>query len=171
LLFSFRQGVRYLIPVFIILVHYVLIGISKAPFSTIKKKYVLIFLAILGYLLPLRIVIVDFAKAKSSYVAEYGPTSKEAQECFSFIKKNTNENDVIVFHKPRVLGLYTHRKSFSNWHTFDNMKNISKDINQFSPKYILRTNELNNPALNIYIDNTKSLKIVFENEKYTLYKL
>ena len=170
LLFPYQQGARYLIPILIILVHYTLVGFKEIPFSTIKKKYLLIFLIIIGYLLPLRIAIVDFAKTNSRYVNNWGPTSNEAKETFAFIINNIPESDVIVFHKPRVLGLYTRRKSFSNQANYTSIEKINADIYQYESKYILTTDELNNNALNIFLEN-KKLDIIFENDKYCLYYL
>lgn len=171
LLFPHQQGVRYILPVFVILIYYILQGIKNAPFPTIKKKYILISLVFIGYILPLRMIIVNFEKANSTYVENWGPLTKEASETFQFISKNTTKEDIIVFYKPRVLALHTKRKSFSNQNNYTDLNQISEDIYQFSPKYILRTIELENNALNIFLENNADLSIVFENEKYTLYQL
>jgi hypothetical protein len=44
-----------------------------------------------------------------------GPYTPKSVEMFSFIEKNTREHEIIIFNKPRVIGLFSHRPSVMEW--------------------------------------------------------
>ena len=46
-----------------------------------------------------------------------GPYTPESVEMFSFIEKNTREHEIIIFNKPRVMGLFSHRPYVMDWNS------------------------------------------------------
>ena len=116
-----------------------------------------------------------------------GPCSKEATELFKYISSNTKNDDIISFFKPRVMSLYTGRKSGLAFH-LDKMKEISGidddemvfhtgilvyDINKFKDlgiKYIAHRKD--HPEELLAFDNQyEMLDNVFENGTFILYSL
>ena len=115
-----------------------------------------------------------------------GPYSKEATALFKYISSNTKNDDIISFFKPRVMSLYTGRKSGIVYH-LDKMKEISGvdiddemifhtcllvyDINKIKDlniKYI--THRKDHPEELLAVDNPdEMLDKVFENDMFILY--
>lgn len=170
LLFPYNQGFRYILPLMPIFIYFIILGIESIPYPPNTKFRFLAIIVLVGFLLPLRINIVQYAKWNKNHKHIKGPLSEHGKEVFKFIKENTDEDDVIVFNKPRVLGLYCQRKSFCNNTSYNTIEAIQDDLDQFSPNYILLSSELSNYAISLYIDSTQSLKPVFSNERFTLYQ-
>jgi hypothetical protein len=66
-----------------------------------------------------------------------GPYSADSVELFDYIKQNTKRSDAIIFFKPRVLTLYTDRRSFAIHRYFftpDNLYNLPAKYIAFSKK-------------------------------------
>lgn len=107
LVFPSRSAPRYLLPILPWFVYYMISGITWVA-GLLKR----------GKSIALSIFLVLFS---ATYVSAYGVIGfspmingidkRENLELFAFIKKNTSTSDVIVFRVPRILALYTDRKS------------------------------------------------------------
>ena len=88
--------------------------------------------------------------------------SKEAKEMWAFIDKNTPKNAVILFHKPRVLYLNTHRISFA-----------SNNIARFNEAdFVLWERDLWDNVINIDSDEfIKRTKLIYKNAQFKLFNV
>ncbi|MBI4598445.1 MAG: glycosyltransferase family 39 protein [Candidatus Omnitrophica bacterium] len=102
------QGIRYLFPVIPLYVAYALSGIRSLPWgrrNTTRR------------LATATVLIAIFASYAAAYTkVDYGPikegvAQRETVELFDYIRRDTDPSSVIVFAKPRVLSLYTGRRS------------------------------------------------------------
>jgi len=107
LIWPANQGLRFLLPLLPLLLFYALYGLdrsSQLPENVSGAAIVALTLA-LG----------------ASYLGAYGNTDDaelttgihevEAQQLFAFVRENTEDDDVVVFRKPRALSLFTGRRS------------------------------------------------------------
>jgi hypothetical protein len=113
---------RLLMPLFPFFIYFLLAGFSKISLSfALSKKYNFktvnaVYIFAIGLML-ISLVNISHATYKNivfnrTEVVD-GPYSPDSIEMFNYIKENTEENDAIIFHKPRVMSLYTDRKSFA----------------------------------------------------------
>lgn len=100
-----HKDIRYLIPIIPLFLFYTFYGIDKGINILIGRRAFLV-ISVIGCV--------------SSYSAKYtttnygrieGVTNRECIELFNYIKENTSFNDALIFTRPRVLSLYTERKS------------------------------------------------------------
>lgn len=99
-------GVRYLLPVVPFYIFYALQGLRALPQPKGFRNAA--FAAITAAAL------VTYVSGYSTYDFKEIPngiTKAEAAEFFDYVKRQTGENDVIIFTKPRALALYTGRKA------------------------------------------------------------
>lgn len=100
---------RYLIPIYPFYVFYILKGISL-----LKKYAVQIDKAVLLGMVLLLCYSYLIAPVRSQYdIVAGGIQSESAQGLFHFIEKNSEEEEVSVFVKPRVLALFAQRPTSS----------------------------------------------------------
>ncbi len=111
LLFPFRQGLRYFLPVIPFYFLYLLVGVE---FATKMVKQVAIRRIIVGllaslacasYLSGLTVIVRD-----SSSLPD-GPFVPEATEMFGYLREKTSPDATVVFTKPRVLALFSGRSA------------------------------------------------------------
>ncbi len=95
-----NQGVRYLVPVI------PLILVLALKMADRKKLHWLILVASLASYL--------FVYRTSFTMRPIGVGRKESLEMFELVKKNVNDDEVILFDKPRALSLFTGKVS-RNW--------------------------------------------------------
>ncbi len=99
-------GIRYMLPIVPFYMFYALQGVMALPDNGGIRKC--------GIAAVTLAIIATYALNYSSQ--DYneipnGITKAEAADIFDYIKKQTTENDVIIFTKPRALALLTERKS------------------------------------------------------------
>lgn len=165
---NYSQGLRYLFPIIPIIFYYIIIGLKSIQFKKeINTNY---------YILSLLFITIFLYKTEIATIAnrkhvEDGPFSTEALETFDFIKNNTDESAIFIFTKPRVLGLYSERLSLGNNPT-DNLKTTEKQLKDYNWKYILRTSELRDNAIDSFIFIHKNeLDTLYLNSSFVLYQL
>ena len=171
-IFPANQGIRYLFPVLPWLVFLCLKSLHDFEFNILGKKrlrnlYIplktsLIFIIFVAVALQIG----AYAKnAFSNY--ESADTNRAYTTCaievYDYIKKNTDEDDLLSFFKPRVLWLNTHRKGFSI--AQNNIERID-DVD-----YVLLAKGYENTALKELCETNYNNCIVFENNEFTLYYL
>ncbi|MDH3588323.1 MAG: hypothetical protein OEQ74_02845 [Gammaproteobacteria bacterium] len=118
IVFPFRQGIRFILPVLPFYLYFGVAGFFEASqvLSRVVDRSLWVsrsaFLLLLAACVP-----VLFATAESwSAVADEkpvlsGPYSDASQEMFRYIRDNLEEDSCIVFWKPRVLMFFTGRRS------------------------------------------------------------
>ena len=117
LVWPFKQGLRFLFPLLPFYLSFVLTGLEKClnishgPWKVLWK--------VVG-LCPVFLILILFLKSSILNASENlvnhrientGPYLSTSTELFSFITNNTETNSIIVFRKPRVMRLFTNRKS------------------------------------------------------------
>jgi hypothetical protein len=171
LTFSQRQGFRLIIPIFPFFLYFLIIGLSKVNLSfTISDKYNSFKINADSVFSCALILISLFYISHASYqnitfnktnVIE-GPYTPDSIGLFNFIKTNTKENDAIIFNKPRVVSLYTNRKS-AYIRQADDILNSNANYIAFNKKNI---------AFSIKARYLReNLDCVFENETFLLCSL
>ena len=127
LIWPYQQGLRFLYPILPFYIYYVFSGIfcvRGIPRPIFRSGLVgqtmvcSIFLPFLVFLGVQSLTIVSY-NIRHDWKLE-GPFDLLSKEMFQFINNETQENDVIIFFKPRVLNMITHRKAL--------MVNDSKDF-------------------------------------------
>ncbi len=99
-------GVRYLIPVIPLYVFYALHGVTTLFRKQRWQRYAFATLVVV----ILACYAGKYTKVNYGSIA-VGIGSSETTEFFDYIRTNTEENDVIIFTKPRALALFTGRRS------------------------------------------------------------
>lgn len=161
------QGFRYLLPIFPLMLYYIIQGIRRIQFDNkIKTNHVAI--AIFA-LIALQYKPGINAITEKPYVW-FGPQHPASQFAFKFIKENTPEDAIIIFEKPRVLGLYTQRDSY-NINKRNESVNAEQQIQELGFDYILISQDLKNDSLLGYIERHQNqLDLIYERGLMKLYK-
>ena len=108
LLWPFHSGIRFLIPVLPLYVFYGYLGLSLIRFGRAWKLQNLAFIA--------SILSIALSYAGQYSKANFGPIpggigKAETQEFFQYVRGHTEPNAIIVFRKPKALGLFGERQS------------------------------------------------------------
>ena len=95
-----------------------------------------------------------------------GPTVKESSEMFDFIRNNTSEDDIIGFFRPRVMYLYTGRKSLA-------LFGSSEEIPAKTDWYVCTIDQGDfyqyNSSLLKNMEGRRLIKEVFRNDNFVIY--
>ena len=95
----------------------------------------------------------------------------DSKMMFQYLASVTNENDTILFIKPRALSLYAQRTCFSNLPN-ERQEVLKIQLQRNHIHYLLTNKELPNPSLAIYIkSNLTSLNMEKEIGNFNLYKI
>lgn len=161
LLWIGTQGLRF---VYLILPFAVLWGAKGLIILNANRQFFGHFMSVL-LLIILANCVLDFRKINfDSKITTSGAYTKETKEMWAFIDKNTPKNAVILFHKPRVLYLNTHRISFA-----------SNNIARFDEvDFVLWEKDLWRGYEAINIDSSAFLKkteLVYKNAQFRLFKV
>ena len=160
------QGARSLIPVIPLYIFYALVGIKRTNFPRHKEIERSVFITL---------VVVIFVSYMGKYTTiDYGPiqdgiAKKETIELFDYIKEETNEKDVFIFAKPRVLSLFTGRRASVYHHTQD-PKDLWDYFYEINATYIIVAwdREELRPLIESYRD---SLQEVYSNSDFGVYRI
>lgn len=87
----------------------------------------------------------------------------EAQETYEYIKQNTNEEDIIIFCKPRVLWLNTGRLGFS-------ISDNADDLERGDYILLLKDDHLDSVKSEVE-KNSNKYQLEFDNHEFQLYKI
>lgn len=157
-----NQGIRYFLPVLPVFFYFFLIAMSK-----LKKQWGFIFIFLLccgqSYLAYEQKI-----RWKELNLPEInGALGEKEQQFFSFVAQKTEGNALIVFEKPRVLGLYSSRNSYAvNAHKGKEF--VQQQLEELSWDYIATHPEVYNHSLDLLLrDWSKQQKIecIFYHEK------
>jgi hypothetical protein len=121
--------VRYLMPIIPLYIFYVFRGL-QVVFPRKERAVSLTLMAVF-----VTIYVLQYAKL------DYGPihdgiTKSEARQFFDYVKRETNENAVLIFRKPRALALFTGRKA-SIWHQPKDDQELWNYIQQINATYLI----------------------------------
>lgn len=100
-----------------------------------------------------------------------GPQHEDSVEAFEHIMNETSEDEPILFLKPRVLALYTGRRSAAN-HPRCEEAQIQKLMKEHEISLLLTNKFLGNSALDTFIvHHRQDLDLEFSNNSFKMYRL
>ena len=163
-----NQGPRFLLPVYPILIFYLIDFVVDTGHVLSKNKP-------WGYAVPACIVVLSFPWSYLRYYATANfnevPNNfylPQTMELFDYIRNNTPQNAVFIFFKPRVLSLYTDRKA-SACGVWDQPWQLEECFEQAGMDYIAIGP--NDGCLLDYIhSNPNKFNKIFENNLFSLYR-
>ncbi len=164
----YTQGFRYVLPVFPIAMKYILVGFQSISLEIhVRKPIVYVVVCYCVYLTYEREVEI----VKDHYPNQtYGPQTVQAKELFQYINQSTGPDEVVVFNKPRVLGLYSQRGSFALY-TFGELETTENQLRDLNWNYLLQCTELSDPPMEEYLAaHGNEVESVFSNDKFRLFK-
>lgn len=170
LVYPYRHaGIRFLFPLMPFLMYYLVTGLqSLSLFEAIRRNVKISVLGVLllsSYLIPMQ----NILRMQDKTVA--GPQEEQALQAWEYIRANTDEDAVILFSKPRVLALYTGRKSLAN-HKADDPAAIQALIRDYDVDYILLHTDLAGPAIKNFVAAVKDiLPEQWHNEHFRLLRI
>ena len=109
LLFAAPATIRYLVPLLPFFIYYIFITYKKIALKRAASK-----VAAIIFLSCISMTYISFYLSQDYSQLHNGVEHPKAKEAFDYIRENTNPDDMIMFEKPRILALYTNRKSTPN---------------------------------------------------------
>jgi hypothetical protein len=170
LIYPYREaGIHFLFPVMPFLLIYLVRGLNLVRIypgiGPKAKAWFLGGLVLVSYLNMFWYIIHNDHKTLP------GPQEKASLEAFDYIRNNTEEHAVFIFAEPRVLALYTERRSLANAGD-DNSTEIAQLIGSYKVSYILTQNEISDNAIKDFINGEDCLcERQWYNDKFVLYRL
>ena len=168
---------RYYFPLVLPMLYFLfyvggyLLPIMQEKISVGSFKYA-IYIALSSFVIANILFVFNYKSPESTNGAFTGPTV----EIYEYIKKNTNEEDIIIFRKPRLMSLMTMRRSVKKIDFLE--KNL--DIQQGeiwivdNTKGRLETNYIHNGKIENYEDLINSNFVyseeVFRNQWFKIFK-
>ncbi len=161
------QGLRFLFPIIPFYLFFLFVGLNEIKLSVrlfnmlkpIRINLSLIFGISLILIFGIFVLNKTYQTISLQEKIINGPYSNDSLELFNYITSNTDKDDAIVFFKPRVMLLYTGRKSIRLGNFFQ--------IKNSDAKYIVCRRNAN---LDLLIQNhQETAEKIFENNTFCLY--
>ena len=166
IIWPFTAGMRSLIPIIPLFFFYSAYGLLNVNQRLdLKWKRVTHFIFI---------SIILFAYIPQYAVEDYKPIGegvelKETIELFEFVKQNSDKNSVILFRKPRVLALYTGRKS--SYYYSENDTDLWRLIEHIKSSHII-VGPFDDEMLNKFAkENEEYLSLAFSNKDFQFFNI
>jgi hypothetical protein len=168
IILPFIQGLRYIFPILPFYLFFLFVGLNEKnyflQFHCMKKYYNLNFMLLFGLTIIFVFCVTVSSRTIHTMINKLetidGPYTKESVGLFDYISKHTNNEDVIIFYKPRVLSLYTDRRAVA-------LSDI-KSIMASKASYIAckKNDEVDNILRNSKLSRNK----IFRNSTFNLYR-
>ena len=119
----FFQGMRYLLPIFPMYALFIFraADIDKDNGNKVTAQYLNI-----GIIISIMIITITNYTRLDYSPYEYGVEKQSSLEMFEYIREKTPKKSLIIFQKPRVMALYTGRKSSTYFYSYDGYFNGDK---------------------------------------------
>ncbi len=167
LIWPSEQGNRFFIPVIPLFIMYTFTGITKLELLQLKK---------VGKLFVIILITAIFISYFGKYTKlNFGPINKgvgerDVIELFEYIKNNTDEGDVFIFRKPRVLSLYTERSAAVYQHTNNDIA-VWNFVHGIGANYLI-TGYIDFEFMSLFIERYQNrLEERYSNSNFTVYKI
>ncbi len=162
-------GFRFLLPVLPFFLYYVVIGLQSINIRLPIGKGTMALLLGGFVLIQYKISDEDLFRQDDSVIVP-GPQEKGSVDAFNYIRTNTDPKAVIAFCKPRALSLYAERSSVANYDKYTPEQCLKK-FKETGVSYYLVQNEITDGVMiNFLKQNEASIRPVWNNDKFTLYK-
>ncbi len=176
--YPFTQGLRLFIYVIPFYIYFIFTGLKKSMELNLfwkSRKFKINLIYIFSFIMIFSFISKDIhykynSKAIDSKTGGYieGPCMPASKEMFTFIKKHIPQKSSIIFSKPRIINLFTDRKSGF----ISGFRNILKSNFNYLICGVKLSRFIRNPigkwALNRY---SKNFKLIFKNKHFRIYKI
>jgi len=160
-----RDGLRYLFPIIPFYLYFLFSGINKLNFILSNKDIKIEF----GLMIGIPLILIFFLTISVDIYKQYnmkdnimpGPQQKDSIELFNYISLNTNKDSILIFDKPRVMTLYTFRKSAR-------ITNFDKIIESGAEYIVCRQNSQDDLEIQ---KNGQRVDKIFFNNTFNIYQL
>jgi len=160
-------GFRFILPVLPFLMYYVVVGIKSLDIKPFIKPNTLALLLGCLVLVQYKTSVEELAGDKNIIAGPLEPSSVEA---FGYIRNNTPQQAVIAFCKPRAMALYTGRSGIANSDKYT-VEECQRKFTQAGVTYYLVQSEISDQVMKDFLkQNEARIKLVWNNDKFTLYK-
>lgn len=159
--------VRFFWPVLPIVMIYALDGLRLIlPLIRFSKPLAyLLILAILGLYTPHALRLINAKGPIDS------PQSDDAMALFQFVNENVETEDVVSFVKPRVMGLYTKRKSFCTSPDVPLQEAIIKWRSNKVNWLVTHIDRVHQPAKEFIQTYPERVNLEYENQTFIVYRI
>lgn len=127
---------RYVMPVIPLYIFFVFLGLDAIADVFVKQRRMVKACAFAGVLIA---ILVSYAGHYTRL--DYGPIQQgmakpETQQLFDYVKRETGQDEVVVFSKPRALTLLTGRAA-ATWHNVKQDKKLWDFFRQINASYLI----------------------------------
>ena len=159
---------RYIYMIIPFYFYFLMVGLLSLKLD-IQLRNTKVSLATISFIAIISLLCIDYynkiiPQAWQSVIVE-GPETGDAKEMFQYINTHTKNKDIIVFFKPRVMSLYTGRKSLI---VHDNPKKI-KTLGDYLILHKMFGDYLQQSSLLFRTPEWLNLK--YENSRFLVYKV
>jgi hypothetical protein len=166
---------RYLMPIIPLYLYYVFLGIQTVSGWIASRKEEAEKLLFAGMLIAL---LASYARQYTRL--DYGPiqngiATSETQQLFEYVKRETGDNEVIIFIRPRALSLFTGRTS-AIWHIPPEDGGLWDFFRQVNASYLIVGPEDEDMVYQKFIRgfvdrNRERLEETFSNPDFHVYRI
>jgi hypothetical protein len=180
LVVPFQQD-RYILPLIPLYLLYIFHGLELVYSYGVRKGGGMI--AALSRTFPVMVCLVMIAAYTSSYAYSQsgnkiarGVASAESGELFEYIRENTPEQSLLVFHKPRPLALFTGRRAMGN-HWQPDLDKLWHELNAMGATHIVLASYIDPAKHPTYFLRPMSerysgnMELAFRNRHYIVYAI
>lgn len=180
LVVPFQQD-RYILPLIPLYLLYIFHGLELVYSYGVKRNAGMV--AGLSRIFPAMVCLIMVAAYISSYAYSQtvnniarGVESTESQELFEYLRENTPEESLFVFHKPRPLALFTGRRATGN-HWEPDLDKFWRELNDMGVTHIVLVRYFDPVKHPTYFLRPMSerysgdLELVFKNRHYIVYAI
>jgi len=167
--------IRYLLPLIPLYLIYIFHGLETMIYKRTFISERIAYSSILGLLLVITLSNIGTYTKLSFDDITNGVDKKESLELFEFIRQDTPENSVLIASKPRLLALFTDRKSsLYAWpDTSDNLLDYFDRINATHVVVASKISGINeNREFADWVwNNPGNFELIFENPDFRVYRI
>jgi hypothetical protein len=176
LIFPFRQGVRFILPVIPIYLYFVALGAVQLHILLAHRLTKMNRLPNLGSVAVLAFtayltISAGFQWVGTARAQEVGPYMPTSTEVFNYIHEETKNDSVIIFFKPRVLMLRSERRGIlllESAEILDGRADFILIYTRPGPDYL---EKLNVQFSAIVSGSPQNFELVFKNTDFELYRM
>lgn len=166
IVFPFSQ-MRYLIPVFPLYLHYMLLGVLHLPFLRSVHRQRAALIVVWGLIMAAYIG--KYTQVEYGNLKE-GIAKPETQALFDFIRRNTEHDAVCIFRKPRALALFTDR-NVGMYHYTQTDQELVEYFRSIGVTYIIES-FMDEPYFKEFVGRQRATwTIQFVNADFTVYQM
>jgi hypothetical protein len=166
IIWPYQEGLRFIFPVIPVYIYFLIIGLRG--FGRVMPaigQWSILPLAGLALIFAASSTFAVYQNQMNGRPVPQGPYTPQAAELFAFITHNTAADDVIVFHKPRVIRLFSGRSSIRINRVEELVRGDFLVIDENEKAFQISKQEKE------LLISARQLDAVFSNTKFEVYRL